>query len=585
MAQTQHTIYKLSVPKEEELSPFLDRIVREYNDTKKVIGTRGNKFKQYIFRQVPLEKIKSSTIYIGNFTSPPEWQSFAASIAEVPKTMINQNNSLLYIIETKFSVYAITTGIAHNVIKGYIDSTFGLDVLSRLIDQKESNIKSVADKTFFGNRYGGNQFFSKEIQLINEKNLSSYFKEINSKISKKIIEEKLGIKLKSKKKNYSIFAKDSFKLSKALDIFKLDELIGKIDELIFVEGFTKINDFYKISDRSSEHKELQFEFLQELIGMFNTKDSAEISFNLPLDIFSLDDSSIKSYYSSIPVITNVNSDNISEKVKVLFKMFKEKTKTKNELEIIKEFLRLNWVQNTYENNEVSYKLSEIVECQLKINEKNYYLLNGEWFLFEHSFIEKVNKSFKEKTGNIISQSEKSLLLNKWENDVDEGPYNASHFSTKNILVLDKIFARNIEICDLLIIEENDIYLVHVKKGLAGDTRVLCEQIIIASSAIQNYKEFNDTNFLEEYYRSIIRKLKSEKLKSAAEDFIGKIDSEDKFKSLFDEKNIHFVFAYSSEQDILNPEKISSTPAKVSMLELFDRVKTFDFPLHIYKIPN
>ncbi|WP_341201112.1 DUF6119 family protein [Planomicrobium okeanokoites] len=584
MAQTQHTIYKLSVPEEEELSSFFDRIIKEYNDTKKSEGVRGNKFKQYIFRQIPLANINSSIIYIGKFTSPPEWQPFAASIAEVPK-MANQNNSLLYIIETKSSVYAITTGIAHNVIKGYIDSTFGLDLLSKLIDQRESNVKSVADKTFFGNRYGGNQFFSKEIQLMNEKNISSYFKEINSKVTKKTIEDKLGVKIKSKKKNYSIFAKDSFKLSKALDIYRLDELIGRIDKLLIDEDATKINDFYKINDRSKIYKDLQNAFLEKLLKFFCTKDTSSISFNLPLEIFSLDNNFLVSKYSSIPPITNVDKDNIIEKTKMFFELFKEKTKLNKDIEIVKEFLRLNWISNNDNDSEFLYKLKEIIECQVFLDGKLYYLLNGEWFLFEHSFIKKVNKSFKEKTENILNASEKSIVLNEWKKGIDEGPYNASHYTTHNILVLDKIFVKNIEICDLLIVEENDIYLVHVKKGLAGDTRILCEQIIIAASAIQNYKEFNDDTFIEDYYKSIIRKLKTVDLKAAAEDFIKKVDSKEKFKSLFDEKKVHFVFAYSYEKDILMPEKISSTPAKVSMLELFDRMRMLEFPLHIYKIKN
>lgn len=80
--------------------------------------------------------------------------------------------------------------------------------------------------------------------------------------------------------------------------------------------------------------------------------------------------------------------------------------------------------------------------------------------------------------------------------ISEGDYNFSHNTIENILVLDKIFVDNIEICDLLLIEENESFFIHVKDGLDRDARVLSEQIMSSMTAVNNAQHFGDLEFLK-----------------------------------------------------------------------------------------
>src|SRR5699024_9932979 len=245
----------------------------------------------------------------------------------------------------------------------------------------------------------------------------------------------------------------------------------------------------------------------------------------------------------------------------------------------------------YVENEVLFspKIIELISIQLSLENKYYFLLDGKWFFLNNDFMENVNKHFLSQVTSVYDNSGRSEYINNWPSNYDEKEYNFSHNEIDNIFVLDRMLIKNIEICDLLNINNNEVKFIHVKKGLAGDTRVLCAQIMSAMSSLQNAVFGNDADFLSDYYQSIRRKcfVEDELLRESAEKFINQFNEEESFTEfVFNNfNNMTFVLAFSGENyDLHQPAKtITSTPAKISLIQLVQKARQYGFKLEILKI--
>ncbi|WP_255286847.1 DUF6119 family protein [Bacillus wiedmannii] len=154
---------------------------------------------------------------------------------------------------------------------------------------------------------------------------------------------------------------------------------------------------------------------------------------------------------------------------------------------------------------VEQSILSLLDFKAMYNGKTYWLMNGKWVYLDETFIDILNEQFYRKVTSKYKQSRPLDELKFWEKGISEGDYNFSHNTIENILVLDKIFVDNIEICDLLLIEENESFFIHVKDGLDRDARVLSEQIMSSMTAVNNAQHFGDLEFFKRYYLSISNK--------------------------------------------------------------------------------
>lgn len=149
----------------------------------------------------------------------------------------------------------------------------------------------------------------------------------------------------------------------------------------------------------------------------------------------------------------------------------------------------------------------------------------------------------------------------------ERDYNKSFKDQENFITGDTAFLDNIELCDLVRISNDKIYLYHIKKGLGRDLRVLSNQIINASRSITNALNENDDVSLKRYYNEISKKNYDNGnikfLKEEGTIFLSQKDFIREFKS----KNIAFVFAYSSKSTKKINEEIISTNSRIAKLSL------------------
>ncbi|WP_027380790.1 DUF6119 family protein [Chryseobacterium daeguense] len=142
----------------------------------------------------------------------------------------------------------------------------------------------------------------------------------------------------------------------------------------------------------------------------------------------------------------------------------------------------NDITLTYENLS-SHFCSEII-----YNGKNYFLLEKDWYQIKKSFIDTINE---QTSYFLIENVYTGPTLRKWIGS-SENTYNASYLKKPNTYVFDKFTYLNIEVCDVLKIEKDEVYFYHIKKGFDNSMRDLCNQVYIASRKIfedvkNNYK--------------------------------------------------------------------------------------------------
>lgn len=193
------------------------------------------------------------------------------------------------------------------------------------------------------------------------------------------------------------------------------------------------------------------------------------------------------------------------------------------------------------------------------------MVNGwELFFLAREFVNEINNHFLFK---VVNQYEHITLdeVNEWIDDKEmtEGSFNFSHNDNPSVYVLDRIFCKNIEICDLLIEKEDKLYFMHIRDGLDRDTRVLVSQILVSMRLLFD-AVYGDNGILEEYYNNIIAKIndpktneKESSLSISARKFKKRFPKKDSFINLLKHKKIVFVFAYrpGKSHDIYNPKTI------------------------------
>lgn len=588
MSKAQLTIYRIEPVGELTLKDFAKMAVDEYNEEysakKKITGTKIY-YEKAIDPSVVLVNIEEVYFYIGSIDSKPTWSSFVNVVTGTNNVYQNLSYSWIMFLKVKNYFFAITAGYAHHLISGYLDSTFGIEILSGIYDPDERSIRSVSDKTLHGNRYGGTQFFSKEILLIQEKNINSYFKEVISNVTATKIESLLGIKLSQSTKSINVLAKESLKIHKSIGFKELDNLLEKITLILDDDKKDSINDYYKLTKRNKEYKELNENLNQKLVKWIQEElKGTLISLVLNYDLTLSEKKTIFADFSKEHEVF-YNERDLFREVGNLYKLLVSSSK-KVEINIIEDFFKKVRINGLSEGEEtVKVRLFELIETKVILRDNTFYFINGDWFAFNKDFITEVNTRLIQKVKPLISDSVKDLELNIWPEDLDEGEFNISHRTNEGTFVLDKILSGNIEICDLLIEREDTIYLVHVKKGLAGDTRILSEQIMIASEALNGFILNNNVEIMEEYYRQIQMKLKTKTLSEVARKFIQRFESYKEFKEILLEKDIHFVFAYKSSNSILDVQKYTSTPAKISIIGLVDTMRNYPFKLHFVEIDS
>lgn len=435
---------------------------------------------------------------------------------------------------------------------------------------------------FTGNKIGGGSHYVGNVSINYEQGFNNIFKEIHSALPKKTIEDKLGVEISIDKKDYTFSTKDSIRLGKSITLNQLEILLCHVSQLMDIEPTYSILPLRLIDKRDELTQLLNKELARSFTRLLNDDEqSNEITI---LSAEKIYDRHIFKYGAGIDC--NVEYNDSSE----VLDLFKTYLDTDLENEDMLDAIENTKLVGEYEGAEEDSKsLFEYIDAKILLDERNYWLTDGKWYLLENVYIDRLNELFRK---NILGEYEKGFTLNginPW-GDGSEGEYNFSHRENNDTFVLDKIFVDNIEMCDLLIEEDEELYFVHVKSGLNGDVRTLCDQLRHAMETLSAALTYDDSP-LKDYYQSIYQKtLNSENnstMYRSAKIFINKFSDTNSFVNYVKgmKENITFVFAYRplDSHDFNNPETISSTGAKLSIIDLTSKVSDYGFGFKFLEI--
>ncbi|MCK4540378.1 TIGR04141 family sporadically distributed protein [Candidatus Parcubacteria bacterium] len=536
----------------------------------------------------------------------PKWKDFFNGIAKDNQDILKLNQGwtesfvILFLNNISNNLYAITGGSGYHVIQEFIDDDFGVDILSCLITKEDKILKSVKEKSVMGGILGATKYFRKNYNLFENDGFGKIYQELKACLDKNILQDQFGFSAEDLKKESACIAKTSFKINKAITFNQIFQIIDRCEYILENPDNDprlkpiSINNVEKIVKKKKQRliRELENELFNQLWKRYCDENE-----NIDFDLCHKD---FEKYLTASKYIVkkNISKNNLFddfeftddkklENIDELFKQIKEldgSPSDKDELESLIKSLKIYSYNDEDEINELTkgYVLHHIFG-DVSFDGKKYFLIDNNWYKIKDDFIDELNQSCE----SFINSNHDDGLDKKWNYPtISENQYNESYLGENKTIVLDKITPDNIEPCDILKWDDENLYFYHVKAGFGNTMRDLCSQIFIAANKIKK-----DINSSKEYIGKIYDQLKNKK--GSTDEYFDKIGkqteivSKDDFINFFTSKKLVFVLSVldtATERNLKTDiSEFNSNIAKFSLQELVKAMKGIDVEFRIIQI--
>ena len=542
--------------------------------------------------------------YARENTYPPDWVKFLQPYLMNAHLFddIKRYSSIVFIfshLDDAEHGFVITGGSGSHHILTELDYHFGIEVLERIFDPELNKIDSVKEKGIIGDILASSRYYRRSRPLAYEDDFAKYFQEINIKLDKSQIEEYFpsvkdfkGEKLKPK---ISINCSANIEIKMKIPLLILLKLISDILEVLLIESERIFNKtLIPLSNRKHKSEILRnYNYLRrEIINKASTGGISELDIDIcPVDFENFFQST--QYEILVPNLSynnrrenrieNISSDDISElsKLDFLEKCYqlvtrsKEYAESENQELFIKEVFSDIRIVTKNSDNEIktSGLIIDYIQTEIRIDNCSYFLLDKTWYRLQAEFGAILLEKYPEKIQKKIMQYQ---FYKDWK-DMDETQYNEQYDLKVNPFYLHLIKVDYIEICDILIHDEenNKLFIIHIKKDMGASVRDLVSQAYISARIIE-----------EEVLSS--NKLKLRKLYNQAKNK-NRIDGtrikEDDFISLFDLEREYCLGIYDDSLSMSDFEtgKFKSNIAKFSLIEFSSVMYMNEWKFSIFKI--
>ncbi len=497
----------------------------------------------------------------------PDWKQFLArnvkteSSIHTDSTNMNESFVLFFFHKSSNKLYAVCGGYGSVAIKNFTNEDFGIDILMRILQTKGNKVlRHAKEFGITGGLVGVAKYFRENYNFYENTNFGNIYREVSAEIDKDIIRS-LSIDTNDVKQ---CIAKNSFKINQSITYENMLSVVDKLNVILEREANFNINDIKKIDSRKENtlidkleevvlnqlwEGRNNFEILKEQLDFINKK----------FDRFSSSDYFLCNgirYEDKKTIFVSVMNSLSNPNKKHFFRELKTKT--------------LRGYDSEGEEL-ISDKVFNHLVLEIQYESQNYFLINGEYYEINSSFINTLNESCKD----FISNNYYDGLDKNW-NSGRESVYNLLYKGETDTLVLDTITPDNIEACDILKFDSQKVYFCHVKKGFDGSMRDLTNQVFVSASRI-----IEDLKSDKTYLKNLYEKLQN------SEEYRDQVDSEDEFLSIFENKKLCFVLAVkdtaTNERSISCIESFSSNIAKFSLNELVNKMRNIGIEFQIAQI--
>jgi hypothetical protein len=506
--------------------------------------------------------------------SIPNWKDFLkwswlineAKSKEILKYVSEKwwNESFVFIFSNSINTYFVTWWQWHNVISLFIQDDFWMDILSRLITEDEHILRAVKEKYLVWWILWSSKFFRKNYNFLENESFWKIYNELKANLDKDIIKKYFWFNAW----DLNCIATNSFTLNKYLDFNELfyilnwcENIIKDLPPKIIFNSVEKI-----IKNRNSDLLTYLQNWLIEKI-----KQEDHYLCHDDFEKYLSEAKKYKIYWDTyLETLEFYELERISNILNKILGDWKYPDIIFNKIlnlsivsydendEILTEWKLINHIIWEYELLDKEFeKINEYRtrRAEKKISWKSYFFIDWNWFIIKDKFLEDLdNKCWRFINNNYVNW----ILHKKWEviektnwkwkkyKTFIENQFNSSFFWENNFIVLDKVIVNEIEICDILKYDSDNLYLIHVKKWFDQNIRDLTNQIFISSSRILHDKA-NGFSLIWDLYDEIISKKTSTDtyFKSVWNQIDESKFPKSEFIKLFN-KNIIYVLAFMDE---------------------------------------
>lgn len=577
-SETQYSIYKINfetvetafsnIPHGSNNTEYAENIITELiNSITKTIKDK----KKSLLYAISYQGLKG---VIFKTTHYPSWGNVAKQIINNNELqpqkidedfLTNTNVSYVYFYLCDDKVFAVTGGYGSNYISKFAEKNFGLYLLPKIINKDNSVIKSILQNNLLGNQTASQRTNKNSTSIQSEQDMSSIFRQLSIEATRDIAEN-LGITFneeESQNKKINIVNKDSIVIHRSISIAELKQVINRICDVEKMTDNFALNYLVLARKKGLKNNELYEELIQTLVdGKFNhfmlTGDDYTAFLTCANKYIIRDEQTDEILIESEDAITFLD----------IIALLINKNKS-----TFKKMLK-NWTISTLDNagNFILFPIQifDAIQGFVEFGEKKQpcYLFNGQWYVFDSKFSDILDAEFKE----IFNQQSNrrntyTSLFGLIRNFSTEDDYNKAIKKEGKYIVAHTALINNVEIADIIIFSDDQIFLMHNKDSFNGTgARDVSNQIITSASYLQQMlASANRDDFLEKYYASI-----AAKYKNGIKIHVDKTE----FKKYFQGSHkIHYLIGYLKGYD----ENSRSTYAKYLTVEVIKKLldKGFD----------
>lgn len=544
--------------------------------------------KQYNIKEIQINEYAAHLVVIESDEKPSEWSNFFPSEYLQDISLSYKIPSLLLLIETDSGIYAIIGGQFYQYILPFLNTSFGLNTYSRLMDPVHDQIVTIKTRGVTGLRAGMSEQFKDNYRIMDYIKFGKIPTELKIKLSDATVNLYFSNYVSNRSPYIILNISTGFNLNKNLTYIDLGNLIEIIEYIETLPANDFFSSYKEITDQDLIRESLKPALINKLFNdrsnIINNKISNyEICYpNKIEDFYSADEYKFRLKKDDHKFIQIGNTNDKSQILKQILTYLND-----NNLDRSLD----NFGHHIYNIYIYSYK-AKSKRYQLKtaliyhLNTElylsglgTYIYLDSKWYKLRNVFIKEMNeRSFEIINANNHSNS---ILDEPWTKKGNGKRQNESSYNGKydkdNYLVLDAVTSDSIELADILHIENDTIYLCHVKWGFSTDMRALYNQIISSSRRLKNDLKDDDTPYLKDIYRKLQNKNRHRNY------------SELEFLNLFKSNNIKYIMGITGHiKNRSIPSKIErydSNIAKLSLIQCFTEMRTEYYDLSFEIINN
>ena len=496
-----------------------------------------------------------------------KWESFLPN--ELKKNINFDLTSVNYLLFASYehALFVIVGGrFFHNIV-GYLEKDFGISMVSKLLDPSKDSILSIDTRGISGDTARSSELYKNEFRLINyvkfgkiptsliivlnQDTSTLYFSHLLTKKNEKIkVEASRGFKLK-KKMNFEHLHATFLEFTTILSLGESDFLstYEEIKKKRFIDQNLKsqlIKGLYDAANNMVSSKPVYSDFKFDFIHPSN--HLAFISSDSYIIKEKTDNNGYKEFASTedfnmIPRIV-FRAAAVTYSFTDLFDFM-----------VWLQGVRIYSYKSESDKSTTTSPFLYFINSEFLYKMRPYFYLDNSWYLLKDSFLQDLNDSSK----RLLTEKKlpDGILYKGWDRVTQpkEAKYNYSYAEEENYIVFDTIVKQNIELCDVMHIDKNDVYLIHVKKGFNAELRSLASQVSIAANRLKTDRDSGNYDFLKETFSATINPSMTKEV----------------FIDALQKKRIHFVFAFTNSPSLDfmiedNLEKMQSNIAKYSLIE-------------------